>query len=57
MKFDHDWLMMVMGKFMGQYDRGLVGLADLFREIDLVIHMHRQWVAKEASCPTVAEDE
>lgn len=35
MRYDYDWLMMVMGKLMRQYDRGLIHKGEFDQEMSL----------------------
>jgi hypothetical protein len=34
MRYDYDWLMMVMGKLMRQYDRGLIHRFEFDQEME-----------------------
>lgn len=41
MKWDYEWLMMVMGKLTRQYDRGFIVKDEFDEEMWIVIALHR----------------
>jgi len=49
MKRDYDWLMLVLGKLMNQYDRGLIHKFEFDREMDNALILYWDELERGAS--------